>query len=106
MRLSTLSFVFLMSIAALSASCGSDAVGDMEAIFATPPEVVDMTAHSARVVAETNIDVVCSVAYGTTKEYGRLATDSDMSASGHEDHGPRLTGLLPDTEYHLTFTRT
>ena len=75
----------------------------MADVLESEPQVVDVTAHSARVVATTKIDVVCSAAYGTTREYGRLATDSDMAASGHQDHGPLLTGLLPDTEYHLTF---
>ena len=96
-------FVALFLMTLVSAGCGSGELGDMAAIFESPPEVVDVTAHSARVHAVTNIDVVCSVAYGETREYGRLATDSDMDASGHEDHGPLLTGLKPNTEYHLTF---
>ena len=75
----------------------------MAIILEGAPEIVDVTAHSARVVAVTNIDVVCSVAYGPTRDYGKLATDTDMAATGHGDHGPLLTGLQPDTEYHLTF---
>ena len=96
-------FVALFLMTLVSAGYESGELGDMAAIFESPPEVVDVTAHSARVHAVTNIDVVCSVAYGETREYGRLATDSDMDASGHEDHGPLLTGLKPNTEYHLTF---
>ena len=74
----------------------------MALILEDAPKVVDITARSARVAATTKVDIVCSVAYGPTREYGRLATDSDMAATGHQDHGPVLTGLLPDTEYHLT----
>ena len=64
---------------------------------------MDITASSATVVAETTVDVVCSVVYGTTEEYSQLATDDDMARGGHRDHHPLLTGLQPDTTYHLTF---
>ena len=32
-----------------------------------------------------------------------MAVDSDMGGTGHSDQGPQLTGLEPDTIYHLTF---
>jgi hypothetical protein len=102
MRLTLLPLLFLASIALVLASCGSSEVGDLALILEGEPRVVDITARSARVTATSKFDIVCSVAYGPTKEYGRLATDSDMAAAGHQDHGPLLTGLLPDTEYHLT----
>ncbi len=28
-----------------------------------------------------------------------LAVDTDMQGGAHNDHGPLLTGLTPDTEY-------
>ena len=55
----------------------------MALILEGAPEVVDVTARSARVAATTKIDIVCSVAFGPTKEYGRLSTDSDMAVKGH-----------------------
>lgn len=81
-------------------ACGDSGVTDISAILDSGPTPVDITATSARIVAITSIDVVCSVAYGTTEEYGGLATDLDMAAGGHSDHGPVLTGLEPDTLYH------
>lgn len=101
MKLALPPLVLLASIAWVFASCSSSGVGDLALILEGEPRVVDITARSARVAATSKFDIVCSVAYGPTKEYGRLATDSDMAAAGHQDHGPLLTGLLPDTEYHL-----
>jgi len=77
--------------------------GDLADILAVEPQVVDITSNSARVTAITSIEVACAVAFGTITDYGRLAVDSDMGGTGHSNHGPQLTGLEPDTEYHLTF---
>ena len=78
-------------------------LGDLIDILEFEIQVVDITSTSATVTAQTSIDVACAVAFGTTTEYGRLAVDSDMGGTGHGDHHPLLTGLEPDTEYHLTF---
>jgi len=78
-------------------------LGDLTDILEFEIQVVDITSTSATVTAQTSIDVACAVAFGTTTEYGRLAVDSDMGGTGHGDHLPLLTGLEPDTEYHLTF---
>lgn len=99
--------LFLVAVALVA--CGGDsapatgAVGDIDEMLVSGPTVVDITARSARIVAETGLDVVCGVAYGPTTEYGGLATDTDMAGGGHSDHGPRLVGLQPDTEYHFRF---
>jgi hypothetical protein len=76
---------------------------DLADILKTEIQVVNITSTSATVTAETTIDVACAVAFGTTTEYGQLAVDQDMGGAGHSDHGPQLTGLEPDTVYHLTF---
>ncbi len=81
-------------------ACGTSGVTDISAILVSGPTAVDIAARSATISALTSIDVVCSVAYGTTEEYGNLATDDDMAGGGHSNHGPRLTGLEPDTTYH------
>ncbi len=78
-----------------------DGLADMTLILESQPEVVDLTSKSARVSVLTTIDVGCSGAYGTTLDYGQLATDTDMAGAGHDNHGPLLTGLLPDTVYHF-----
>jgi hypothetical protein len=40
------------------------------------------------------------VVYGTTRDYGLIATDSDMAGGGHSEHHPLLAGLTPDTLYY------
>jgi len=78
-------------------------LGDLTDIIEFEIQVVDITSTSATVIAQISIYVASDVALGTTTEYGRLAIDPDMDGTGHDDHHPLLTGLEPDTEYHLTF---
>ena len=96
-------FGIVLALTTAIVACGGTPAADIAEILVTGPDVVDITATSATVLAETKVDVVCSVVYGTTKEYGQLATDDDMAGGGHRDHHPILTGLQPDTTYHLTF---
>lgn len=100
-RIATWASLVLVTLA--GGACGSAEVADISDILEGPPRVVDVTDRSARIVADTSVDVVCAVVYGPTTEYGSLATDDDMAGGGHEDHGPRLTGLQPDTTYHYAF---
>jgi hypothetical protein len=81
-------------------ACGAGSVTDISGILDNGPTAVDISATYATISARTSIDVVCSVAYGTTDDYGNLATDTDMAGGGHSDHRPRLAGLEPDTLYH------
>ena len=89
--------------ASLPATQSAGTLGDLTDILESEIQVVDITSNSAKVIAQTTVDVACAVAFGTTTDYGRLAVDSDMGGTGHSDHGPQLTGLEPDTIYHLTF---
>lgn len=57
--------------------------------------------NSVTLLLNTSIPVVCAAAYGTTDDYGQLATDTDMMGTGHSNHHPLLTDLQPDTEYHI-----
>ncbi len=63
------------------------------------PQVVDITSSSGRLEFLSSVPLACSVVYGETPEFGRIATDEDMAGGAHVDHGPVLTGLLPDREY-------
>jgi len=85
-----------------SASANQDSqVKDLSVILADGPTFQDLKADSVTVKLDTTIPVVCAAAYGTTTSYGRLATDTDMAGSGHMNHHPLLSGLQPNTEYHL-----
>ena len=96
---------FLISLFVLVAACGgatatTDGVVDFFEIAAGDPEFVfDPSATSARLEVDTTVRTICAVAFGETEDLGGLATDQDMEAAGHQDHGPVLTGLRPDTAY-------
>lgn len=94
-------FLSLMLIA-----CSGDGLTDIEEILIDGPTVVDINARSATLIATTNIDVACSVAYGPTTEYGQLAVDQDMAGGGHVDHQPFLRNLQPNTLYHYMLSGT
>ena len=100
------SLVACLVFAALAfsvASCASGELADIDEVLVSGPEVVDITATSARVLAVTAMDVACAVTYGKTTDYGQMATDLDMAGGGHQEHGPLLIDLEPDTTYHFSF---
>jgi hypothetical protein len=105
-RMRLVSFVMLgllMAASACSDQAGPGAESDVhpiEDILVSGPEFIDIGPDTATLLAETNIPVACAVVYGTTQEYGQIATDTDMAGGGHQDHHPFLTGLQPDTTYY------
>ena len=60
----------------------------------------DVQSNSATLQVTTRLPVVCAVVYGTTHDYGQIATDTDMAGGGHSDHHPILTDLQPYTVYY------
>jgi hypothetical protein len=76
-------------------------VQPLEEILSKGPTFSDIKPNSATVLIDTSIAVVCAAAYGTSTGYGQLATDSDMAGGPHENHHPLLSGLQPDTDYHV-----
>lgn len=60
---------------------------------------VDPSGTTANLVATTTAPVACAVIYGVDESFGSVAVDDDMQGGAHEDHGPTLIGLEPDTEY-------
>lgn len=63
------------------------------------PRIASLMATSAAVEFVSSIPLVCSVVFGIDETYGQIATDADMMGSAHLEHRPRLTNLMPDTEY-------
>lgn len=101
----------LASVALVLASCASgDGNGDsaagvepIAAILASDISIeFDPSGTAATLAVDTTIPVACSVVYGTDDSFGSLAVDNDMQGGAHEDHGPLLSGLTPDTEYQYT----
>ncbi|MGE3414348.1 MAG: discoidin domain-containing protein [Dehalococcoidia bacterium] len=105
----------LLTTALLGAACASDDSGEgeddvrirpIEEILDGNIEIADLTATSGVVRVSTSVDVVCSVVFGTTAEYGGQATDLDMAGGGHAVHAAPMRGLEPNTEYHYRLQGT
>jgi len=83
-----------------SDSDDSARIEPIEPILAGDIEIVaDPSGTSATFAVDTTIPVACAVIYGTDDSFGSIAVDNDMQGGAHQDHGPLLTGLMPDTEY-------
>ncbi len=81
-------------------STASSGVQPIEPILAGEIRIdTDPSGTSATLAVDTTIPVACSVIYGQDDSFGSIAVDSDMQGGAHEDHGPLLVGLAPDTEY-------
>ena len=100
------SLIVLAACGLLAAACGGGSddgaseVADFADIAASEPTFTfDPSSTTARLRVDTTIRTVCAVAYGETEDLGSLATDQDMEAAGHQDHGPILSGLAPETAY-------
>ncbi|MCW3783841.1 discoidin domain-containing protein [Defluviimonas sp. CAU 1641] len=63
------------------------------------PEVSEVTAIEAIIVFRSSQPLACSVVFGESPDFGRIAVDDDMNGGAHSDHHPVLSGLTPDTEY-------
>jgi hypothetical protein len=59
----------------------------------------DPSGRSAVLQVDTDIDVACSVVYGTDETFGLIAVDNDMDGGAHADHHPVMGGLDPQTDY-------
>jgi len=100
------SIIILAAFGVLAAACGGGSgnaapgVAPFADIAASEPSFTfDPSSTSARLRVDTTIVTVCAVAYGQTEDLGSLTTDQDMDAAGHQDHGPILSGLAPETSY-------
>ncbi len=97
--------LILLATALLAAACssgGGETSGfrPIEDILTTEVAIVpDSSGTTATLSVDTSIPVACAVIYGEDGSFGQLAVDSDMQGGAHENHGPLLTGLEPDTEY-------
>jgi hypothetical protein len=55
----------------------------------------------ARMNVTTNIDAVCSIAWGETDALGTINTDLDMGGTAHDDHEVLLVGAVPGETYQF-----
>lgn len=88
----------------VAASCASDgssvAVRPIEPILASEIEIdFDPSGTTATLTVDTAVPVACSVVFGVDESFGSIAVDNDMQGGAHNNHGPLLSGLVPETEY-------
>jgi hypothetical protein len=62
--------------------------------------ITDFINGTANLPIQTSIPVACSIVYGTSPDFGSIATDLDMAGGAHAEHNPLLTGLASNTEYY------
>ena len=104
MKLSGCRATTSIAVALIAAGCSGDdtstTIEPIEPILASAIEIdVDPSGTTADFSVATNIPVACAVVYGTDEAFGSIAVDNDMQGGAHLDHGPLLTGLVPDTQY-------
>ncbi len=95
----------IISTGLVAAGCSSS---DDSSVSAQPIEPIladdinfdfDPSGTSADLLVSTTTPVACAVIYGVDDSLGSIAVDNDMQGGAHQDHGPTLIGLEPDTEY-------
>ncbi len=92
-----------------SVSCSSGDSGAIKSLNALPggfdgPHVQNIGAHSADIIFKSQIPIVCNVAYGKDKTYGRIAL---MAMTGPiTDHDVSLLSLESAATYHYRITIT
>ena len=64
------------------------------------PEIINITDTHATLHFVSSIPLACSVVYGTSSDYGLIATDLEMNGGAIIEHNPLLTGLEADTDYY------
>ncbi|MDQ7091589.1 MAG: discoidin domain-containing protein [Methylococcales bacterium] len=64
------------------------------------PSIVDITATDARLTFVSSIPLACSVVYGKTLDFGKIAIDPSMNGGVIIDHNPILSKLEENTLYY------
>ena len=94
-----LSIGILLALGIVAQASAAD-VRPFEEIAASEVTVTpDPSGRSAVLEVDTDIDVACSVVYGTDDSFGLISVDSDMDGGAHADHHPVMGGLEPGTDY-------
>ena len=97
--------VLFASVALIAAACSSSS-SDSEVIDFTEIQSSDfeftVDANGvAKMKVTTNIDAVCSIAWGETDALGTIGTDLDMGGTAHDDHEVLLVGAVPGETYQF-----
>ncbi|MBI2850543.1 MAG: discoidin domain-containing protein [Chloroflexi bacterium] len=93
----------LVVVSLLLSACTTDNKASVQPLKNIPggvdgPHVQEASANSATIVFTSGVPVVCNVAYGNDKNYGKLAVIP--MAGAVTQHELLLTGLEPNATYH------
>ena len=98
-------FALFASIALVAAACSSSSsdseVIDFSEIQSSDFEFTVDANGVAKMNVTTNIDAVCSIAWGETEALGTIGTDLDMGGTAHDDHEVLLVGAVPGETYQF-----
>jgi hypothetical protein len=93
------------SIALIAAACSSSTsdseVIDFAEIQSSDFEFTVDANGVAKMHVTTDIDAVCSIAWGETDDLGTIGTDLDMGGTAHDDHEVLLVGAVPGETYQF-----
>lgn len=65
-----------------------------------PPRLSNLTSNSVKLDYSSSTPLACAVLYGTTANFGAIATDPAMNGGAILEHHPVLGGLQPNTQYY------
>jgi hypothetical protein len=95
-------FASLALIAAACSTSGGDSeVIDFAEIQSSDFEFTVDANGVAKMNVTTNVDAVCSIAWGETDDLGTIGTDLDMGGTAHDDHEVLLVGAVPGETYQF-----
>lgn len=69
------------------------------------PTIESATSNSVTISFDSGVQTVCNAPYGTTTDYGQVAT-TQMLEGATEEHELTFFDLQPDTTYHYQITLT
>jgi hypothetical protein len=64
-----------------------------------PPKISFLNSHAAELTFKASTPLACAVVYGTSRQFGALATDPSMDGATLTEHHPVMSGLNADTDY-------
>jgi len=64
------------------------------------PSFIEVNSKDATLEFVSSVPLSCTIVYGTSKQYGHLTNDPNMSSALTINHKPILSNLKPDTLYH------
>jgi hypothetical protein len=99
--------ILVLALALVAAACSSSSssdgseVRDFSEIQSSDFEFTVDANGIARMNVITNVDAVCSIAWGETDALGSINTDLDMGGAAHDDHEVVLVGAVPGETYQF-----